>query len=116
MSEKTRPPRRSATLVLGGGLSVGAGILSLINGVQGILTNAELSILPPVSQSFVKVCGVLLLVLGALAVVGGVSAIRGGRLSLSLVGAGAGMLGGGLIGFYLGLGAIVLLLLSNQDL
>lgn len=93
-----------------------AGILSLHNGLEGVIANVELSILPPVSQSFVRVCGVLLLALGVLAIVGGISAIKGGRLSLSLVGAAAGMLGGGLIGFYLGLGAIVLLILSNQDL
>lgn len=97
-------------------MSTAAGVLSLINGFEGVISNKESSILPPVSQSFVPVCGVLLLALGVLAILGGISAIRGGRLSLSLVGAGAGMLGGGLIGFYLGLGAIVLLVLSDQDL
>lgn len=57
-----------------------------------------------------------MVIFGIIAVAGGISGIKKKNFALALAGAVMGMMGGGLYGFYLGLGALVIFALSNQDL
>lgn len=118
MDEPIRNDRRDVYLVVGAVLTIIAGVLSLINGVNGLLERTEIfSILPSSAEGLAAVCGILLLVFGAIAVSGGVYALkRRPHLTPVLIGAGLGMLGGGEIGFFLGLVAIVLFWKAEVDL
>ncbi len=95
-----------------------AGILGLVNGIEALL--AISNTLPFLSNSEATVfpiCGALLLVLGAIAIAGGIYALTPHpHLIPCLVAAAAGILGGGLLGFFLGFAAIVLFWMANVDL
>ena len=107
---------RSTLLTLGGGMTIVAGVLALINGLRAMVGNGEVSFGLDIGLTRYTFCAFIVLLFGALAITGGVFALKGRHLSLSLAGAVFGMMGGGLIGFYLGLVALVLFGLSDADL
>jgi len=61
-------------------------------------------------------CGILVVIFGIIAVAGGISGIKRKNFALAVAGSVMGMIGGGLYGFCLGLGALIIFGLSNQDL
>ena len=98
-------------------MTIIAGLLALANGLT-TLSAATSFQWPDINMELneFSVCGSMFILLGIVAVAGGVSALRGRYTSLALAGAGAGMIGDGLWGFVLGLVALVLLFMSNEDL
>jgi len=118
MSEESIKPRRDAYLVAGAPLVIVAGILSLVNGAEALfaisntlpfLSNSEATVFP--------ICGALLIVLGAISIAGGIYALTPHPHLLPIVvAAAAGIMGGGLLGFFLGFAAIILFWMANVDL
>jgi hypothetical protein len=90
-----------------------AGVLAIINGLRGLFSDIS-----TVEYRFAPYdyCATLFLLFGIIAVVGGISGIKRKYFALALAGAIMGMVGGGVYGFWLGLGAMILFGLSNQDL
>lgn len=117
LMQGTRRPVGSTQRILAGYLTLISGLITLVNGFT-TLSNETLFHWPDVNVALneFSVCGVVVIIFGAVAIVGGLSAIRGRNISLALAGAAMGMMGGGIWGFALGLTAIVLLFLSNEDL
>ena len=113
VSEK---PRRSKLLVLGGWMTLAAGILALVNGLRAIIAESPIALGPEASFTKYTACGIMVILFGIVAVAGGICALRGRNFTLALAGAVFGILGGGLFGFYLGFGALVVFGLSNEDL
>jgi hypothetical protein len=118
MTEPFHKDRRDFYLVLGAILTVIAGVLSLMNGLEGLLAGTHLlSFLPSAGESLVPACGIILVLFGVIAISGGAYALRPrAHLTPVLLGAALGMLGGGVYGFFLGLAAILLLWLANADM
>lgn len=118
MTEPFHKDRRDFYLVLGATLTIIAGVLSLMNGLEGLLARTNLfTFLPSAGESLIPACGILLVMFGVVAIAGGAYALRPRpHLTPVLLGAGLGMLGGGVYGFFLGLAAIVLFWLANVDL
>jgi len=118
MTEPFHRDRRDIFLELGAILTIIAGVLSIVNGVEGLLARNHLfSFLPSATESLVTFCGILLVMFGVVAIAGGVYALRPrAHLTPVLLGAGLGMLGGGAYGFILGLAAVLLFWLANVDL
>ena len=102
-------------MTLGGIMTIAAGLLSLFNGAQGIIFEGEFDLGPDPGFSRFDACGVIAIIFGIVAVAGGISALRSQRLSLALAGALLGMMGGGLLGLWLALGALVLFAISDAD-
>lgn len=103
-------------LTIGGLSTVGVGLLSLFNGVQGLVFGGEFQAGPELGISMFAACGVMFILFGVVGVVGGILALRGEHISLAFVGAFLGMLAGGMYGFWLGLVAIAALVFSDADL
>ena len=103
-------------MLLGGCMTLLAGILAIINGLRGLFTDSFLALGPADTFTRETSCGILVLVFGIIAVAGGVSGIKRKNLALAIAGSVMGMMGGGLYGFLLGLGALIIFGLSNQDL
>ena len=101
---------------LGGNLAILAGIMALANGLMGASIGSTVAIGPDSPVNRLTICSVLVIIFGMIAIAGGLSAIRGKHFTLALVGAVLGMVAGGWGGFFVGLGAIVLFMMSNQDL
>ena len=101
---------------LGGNLAILAGIMALANGLMGASIGSTVAIGPDSPVNRLTICSVLVIIFGMIAIAGGLSAIRGKHFTLALVGAVLGMVGGGWGGFFVGVGAIVLFMMSNQDL
>jgi len=118
MTEPFHKDRRDTFLILGAILTIIAGVLSLMNGVEGLLAGTHLfTFLPSAGESLVPVCGIILVLFGVVAIACGAYALRSRtHLTPVLLGAALGMLGGGVYGFFLGLAAIVLFWLANVDL
>jgi hypothetical protein len=118
VTEPFHKDRRDFFLILGATLTIIAGVLSLINGLEGLLARTHLfTFLPSAGESLVPVCGIILVLFGVVAIAGGVYALRPRPyLTPVLLGAALGMLGGGVYGFFLGLAAILLFWLANVDL
>lgn len=118
MTEPFHKDRRDIFLILGATFTIIAGVLSLVNGVEGLLARTHLfSFLPSTGESLVPACGILLVMFGVVAIAGGAYALRPrAHLTPVLLGAALGMLGGGVYGFFLGLAAIFLFWLANVDL
>ena len=112
--DQSRP--RSSFAILAGWMIVIAGLLALFNGFTALLgeTSSDLFDIV-VDLNRYSMCAMMIMAFGAVAIVGGISAIRGKNISLALAGAALGMLGGGIVGFWLGLTAILFLFLSNED-
>jgi hypothetical protein len=95
-------------------LVIAAGVLSTANGLAAMSTGGEVyavDLTIPVGTY----CGALVLVLGIGGILSGIVALQIKRLSPVLAGAIMGIAGGGIVGFWLGLAAIVLLTLSHED-
>jgi hypothetical protein len=118
MTEPFHKDRRDFYLILGATLTIIAGVLSLLNGLEGLFGRTHpFTSLPSAGESLVPVCGVLLVMFGVVAIAGGVYALRPrAHLTPVLLGAGLGMLGGGAYGFILGLAAVLLFWLANADM
>ncbi len=108
------PTSGSPTLKIASFLVIIAGVLGLMSGLEAAITNSEINILG--GGDVVRYCGVLVFVSGIGAIVFGVASLVLRRVSPALAGAVMGIAGGGLIGFWLGIAAIVLLVMSNDDL
>ena len=93
-----------------------AGVFAINNGLRGLFLDSSLALGPANTFTRETSCGILVLVFGIVAVAGGISGIKKKSFALAAAGAVLGMLGGGLYGFYLGLGALIIFGLSNQDL
>ncbi len=113
-----RKDTRNGALLVAAALTIAAGALSLFNGVEGLSGNNPIpSAIPGNAIGVVPACGVLLLIFGAVAVSAGIYAFRvHPHISFPLAGAVLGLRGGGDFGFVLGLAAIFLYWLSNEDL
>jgi len=109
-------PERDIYMLLGGGMTLVAGVLAIINGLRGLFTDSFLALGPADTFTRETSCGILVLVFGIVAVAGGISGIKEKNITLAIAGAFLGMMGGGLYGFYLGFGALITFALSNQDL
>ena len=112
----SRRRRRDTARVIAGALTVAAGVLALINGVTVLANETSFLWLEiDIALNQFSVCATLVIIFGAVAVAGGIAAIRGKHFFLALAGAALGTIGDGVAGFFLGLIAIVLLFLSNED-
>jgi hypothetical protein len=97
-------------------MTIIAGLLSLFNGFTALLAETSSDLFDIVIDlNRYSMCATMIMAFGAVAIVGGISAIRGKNISLALAGAALGMLGGGIVGLWLGLTAILLLFLSSED-
>jgi hypothetical protein len=103
-------------MLLGGGMTLLAGILAIVNGLTGLFTDSYLALGPDSSFTRYTFCGILVVIFGIIAVAGGISGIKRKNFALAVAGSVMGMIGGGLYGFCLGLGALIIFGLSNQDL
>lgn len=107
---------RSSFAVAAGWMTVIAGLLSFFNGLRTLMGESSWNLLDVfVDMSRYGICAVLIMIVGTVAVIGGISAVRGKNLSLALAGAALGMIGDGVVGFWLGLLSILFLFLSNED-
>ena len=107
---------RSSFAVAAGWMTVIAGLLSFFNGLRTLMGESSWNLLDVfVDLSRYGICAVLIMIVGTVAVIGGISAVRGKNLSLALAGAALGMIGDGVVGFWLGLLSILFLFLSNED-
>ncbi|MBU0624132.1 MAG: hypothetical protein KJ672_04740 [Candidatus Thermoplasmatota archaeon] len=93
-----------------------AGVLAIINGLRGLFSDSSLALGPADTVIRETSCGILVLIFGIVAVAGGISGIKRKSFALAVAGSIMGMMGGGAYGFYLGLGALIIFGLSNQDL
>jgi len=108
------PNSRSATLRMACFLILSAGILSIVNGLTAASSTGWISELG--GGEVVRYCGILVFVLGIGAIVSGVAALALRRISPAFVGAVMGIAGGGLAGFWLGILALALLAMSDEEL
>lgn len=90
-----------------------AGVLAIINGLRGLFEDNS-----TVEYRFAPYdyCATLFVLFGIIAVAGGISGITRKSFALAVAGAITGMMGGGVYGLYIGLGALILYGLSNQDM
>lgn len=104
----------SGSLLAGGILAILAGILSL---GQGLLYSLSSSVLPyELGSGYLCLCGGLGILFGLGSIAGGIFAIGRKNFGLAVVGAVVGMLGFGLvIGFLLGLIALILIAISKSE-
>ena len=118
MNDDAHRNRRDSYLVLGAIFTIIAGVLSLINGVEGLIAGARLvATLPSVEVGLYPICGILSILFGAIAIASALYALSPRpRATPLLLGAVLGMLAGGVYGFLLGFGAILLYWKANLDL
>lgn len=120
----TKPPKshimiplgRDRNLVSGCVLTILSGALALANGLATVVFESSLSFGLDLGIDRYAVCGFMVIVFGAVAIMGGLYSLKRRRISFALAGAALGMSGGGLIGFWCGLGALVALIFSHEDL
>jgi hypothetical protein len=108
------PTSRSATLRVACFFIISAGVLSIANGISAASTTGWISILGGGEE--VRYCGVLIFIFGMGAIVSGVAALALRRITPAFAGAVMGIAGGGLAGFWLGILALALLAMSDEDL
>ena len=106
----TIKPKRDMKVVVGGSLTIIAGILVISNGLGG-LWSLHSSLGWPA-----YFCGVPITVMGIIAVIGGVCALKDVHFSLSLAGAFLAALGDGLTTFLMGMAALLLFFMTGRDL
>ena len=97
-------------------LVIVAGIVSLLNGLVAVYANSSFEVGPSLGINRYSFCGVLVIVLGVGAILGGTASFKLRRLTPGFAGAAMGMVAGGLFGFWCGLAALVLFFLSDEDL
>jgi len=107
---------RGTALTIGAVFTLAAGALSLINGFNGIIFEGEFLFMEwdPGFSRF-ALCGIICILFGIIAIAGGIMALRTRRISLAFAGALLGMMGGGLVGFWLGLAAVIVFAFSDSD-
>lgn len=109
-----RPQRSYA--VLAGWMTVVAGVLAFFNGFMSLFGHSSIDLFDIfIEPDRYTICGIAIMASGVIAILGGISAIRGWNISLALVGAALGMMGGGIVGFWLGIASILFLFLSSED-
>lgn len=111
----SRPPRLLG-LEIAGAMTFIAGILCVVNGVSSVLRGASIEIGPHTGEVNISVCGFIVVLLGSISLAGGIAAYLKKHISLAIAGAVAGMIGGGIFGFWLGLASLLLIALSNADI
>ena len=116
--DATPTRRRDGYLFLGGLFIIITGVLSIVNGVEGLHSRALiLWYLSGDEAGIYLFCGVLSIIFGLIAILAGVYALRPRpHLTPILLGAVLGMLAGGVYGFLIGFGAIVIFGFANIDL
>jgi len=110
-----RSPRKIGLLV-GGAMTLVAGVSCIANGLGSLLGGTTVFISSDTAAVNIAACGIIVLFLGTIAIAGGTTALFGKHVSLSLAGAAAGMMGGGLVGFWLGLASLLLFAFSDMDI
>lgn len=109
-------PSRNLKVDVAGVLIIGAGLLAFLNGAFAFIGESATTWFDDyIGLNRFTFCGTLLMIIGAVAIAGGISALLQKRLSLALAGAIFGALGDGLAGFVFGLTAIALLFTSDED-
>lgn len=116
LSMTAKVPPRSYFLTLAADLTIAGGVASFANGTFAILTGTEVQVAADLGLSKEAICGFIFVIFGIVSVAGGIAALRRKHFSLGLAGAVLGMMGGGLVGFWLGLIALVMYALSHEDL
>ncbi|MBU0684777.1 MAG: hypothetical protein ABIE25_08580 [Thermoplasmatota archaeon] len=96
-------------------MTLSAGGICMANGLGSLLDGASVFIGPDTGEVNIVACGIIVIFFGIIAIAGGITAIRGKHISLALAGAVAGMMGGGLAGFCLGLASLLLFVFSDID-
>lgn len=114
--QTAKTPPRGYLLMVAGDLTIGAGLASVANGSYAMLTGTAVQVAADFGLTKEAVCGFIFLVFGIVSVIGGIIVHRRGHFSFGLAGAVLGMMAGGLIGFWMGLIALVLYALSHEDL
>jgi hypothetical protein len=120
------PAKRSGSPVAGGALVIIAGILALANAVTfltyGVADLEATGVELPSGVTWedllgiLRGCGVLEIILGAVAILGGVFAIQRRHFGLAVAGALMGMFGFGLtVGAVLGLIGLILIAISRKE-
>ena len=94
-------------------LVIAAGAIGIANGLSSMLLNTPAEFGIPVEAE--KYCGILVFLSGVGGIASGIAALALKRISPALAGAVMAMAGGGVVGFWFGLGAVFLLMLSNED-
>jgi hypothetical protein len=97
-------------------MTLSAGGFCIVNGLGSLLGDASVFIGPDTGEVNIVVCGFIVIFLGIIAIAGGITAIRGRHMSLAFAGAAAGMMGGGLAGFLLGVASLLLFAFSDVDI
>lgn len=104
----------SGSLLAGGVLAIIAGVLAFGQGLLYVVVGGAVSYLPGAGS--LCLCGGLDILFGLGSIAGGVFAIQRKHFALALLGAVVGMLGIGLlIGFLLGLIALILIAVSRNE-
>jgi hypothetical protein len=118
------PVRKTGTPVAGGVLVIIAGILALANGLFYLAFSTSsltgISLPPEISledvASIVRMCGVVEVIFGSVAILGGIFGIRRKHFGLAVLGSVLGMLGLGFtIGGLLGLVGLILVAISRKE-
>ena len=120
------PARKSASPVAGGVLVLIAGLLAIVNAATFLtysianLENTGVSLPSGVTWNDVlgtlRACGAIEVILGAVAIVGGVFAVQRKHFGLAIAGSLLGMFGFGLaIGSLLGLIGLILIAVSRKE-
>lgn len=112
----TTAPIRGMALVLGCMLVILAGVISLFNGFVALLSGGGIDFGLNTGINQYSICSAMVFIFGIVGVIGGTYSFVRRRISFALGGAALGMAGGGIMGFWFGLIAIVALMLSNEDL
>lgn len=118
------PVRKTGTPVAGGVLVIIAGILALANGAFYLaFTSSNLtgiSLPPEITlediESILRICGVVEVIFGIVAILGGIFAVQRKHFGLAILGSVMGMLGFGFtLGGLLGLIGLILVAISRKE-
>ncbi len=90
--------------------------MALSNGLIAVIFESSLSFGLNFGIDRYAGCGIIVIAFGVLAILGGFYSLRTRKISFALAGAAMSMAGGGLLGFWCGLGALVALMMSHEDL
>lgn len=108
------PSTASMTLRIACFFIISAGVLAITNGLTAASDNEWVNLVN--GPDIIRYCGAIVLVLGIGAVLAGFVALVKRRISPAFGGAIMGIAGGGLPGFWLGIFALALLAMSDEDL
>jgi len=112
------PPEKTALPVAGGALLLVAGILAIINAIIIIAFMGSIGIMAmPGFAEMMVVCGIVLLILSLVAIIGGIFAIQRKSWGIALLGAILGLftLGPLFVSSILSLIALILIAISKKE-